>query len=393
MKFRPNGLFFLAGIILCSTPSSAKKNNEEIRPWDQLPMSMYVEQGCLKDSNFIKKIDFDNFDNIYLMDRFHWKSQNDFDTTIDGILASDGEQYRFSKDNLFRFVIDEAHKVDTKVIGTFGNDMVYGALDDTKRAKLVKAMTLAVRNYDLDGVDIDWEVDLYPNIDKHTQLLYDLRQSLDSLGKANGKEYSVSTAMSIKAKYPDSLRSKLNEAIDWINIMSYDMGGCLWRDNATHNTPMKLIADCIDRYWYDIPRHKLHLGLASYGFIYTDILPGEKLPNNDRLYNHGRYAIYTELVPYIYGDHPWRAEYDPIEKSYYFINPNKKEFITVETPETIVHKFNFANEAGLGGTFWWEYCKDIVADNNGGDKWKHILVPTHKKVSANKKAKNKGKKK
>ena len=65
----------------------------------------------------------------------------------------------------------------------------------------------------------------------------------------------------------------------------------------------------------------------------------------------------------------------------YYINDALHSFITIETPETVAYKFEYAADAGLGGTFWWEYAKDIVPDNNGGKKWKHILVPDHKQIS------------
>lgn len=244
---------------------------------------------------------------------------------------------------------------------------------------MVDALTKAVRYYDFDGIDVDWERELYPNIDKHCQLLEDLRSSLDELSNTSGKKYILSTALSIEAQYPDSLKQRLSDAVDWVNLMAYDIGGCLWRNYATHNTGLGLIRKCINENWNGIPREKLHLGLASYGFIYSDVLPGEKLAPGEHMSNHGRYAIYTELIPHIFGDHPWIEQYDPDEKASYYINPKKKEFITADTPESIRHKFEFVREAGLGGTFWWEFCKDIIADNNGGHKWKHILVPDHQR--------------
>ena len=56
----------------------------------------------------------------------------------------------------------------------------------------------------------------------------------------------------------------------------------------------------------------------------------------------------------------------------------------METPESVVHKFDFTVSAGLGGTFWWEYAKDIVPDNDGSPRWRHILVPTHRQISRQK---------
>ena len=131
----------LTGVSLCYAAKSDKE-----QPWDSQPMSMYVWHGCLRDSDFVSRIDFDNYDNVYLMDNAHWASQEDFDNTIDGILASDGRDYRFGKSNLFSYAIDEAHKAGTKAVMSLGNDMVYGALDPGRRAKMVDALTKVVRN-------------------------------------------------------------------------------------------------------------------------------------------------------------------------------------------------------------------------------------------------------
>ena len=373
---------------LCFSPLFAKKQTEQTKNWDKQPMSMYIWHRCLKDSNFIKRIDFNNFDNVYLMDGQHWKSVDEFDAAIDQLNANNGETYYFTGDPMFRFAIDEAHKVGTKALCTFGNDCMY-AWDDVRRPKLVKLITDVVRNHNLDGVDIDWEIDVWLHHDKHAQLMAELRHSLDSLGDITGRDYLLTTALSVEAHFADSLQRILADNVDWINIMSYDIGGCLWRNHATHNTALKQIADSINSNWNQIPRHKLHLGLASYGFLYTGILPGEVLPEGQRLDQHGTYIRYSEVVDKLYGPHPWRAEFDPVQKCYYFYNPDKKEFITIDTTETIGYKFDYVVEAGLGGTFWWEYWKDIIPDKQGCSKWKHMLVPDHKKIAPKKAAKQK----
>ena len=90
------------------------------------------------------------------------------------------------------------------------------------------------------------------------------------------------------------------------------------------------------------------------------------------------------MLPHLYGNTAWRVEYDPVDKMNYFINDATRSFITMETPGTIAYKFDYAVEAGLGGTFWWEYAKDLVPDNNGSHYWHHILVPTHRQISSRK---------
>ena len=379
MNFKHSILAATVGAAIVSAASIDVAAKEK-KACDRQPMSTYLWHGSLKDSTFIDRINFKNFDIVYLLDNQGWKSQEDFDATIDSIVATDGATVRLSKPDLFKQTIAAAHKEGTLAMMTTGNDMIFGALDDAKTKKMAKAIVKTIEEMSFDGVDVDWEIGIHNRMDRHANLMTELRASLDSLSEVTGKNYLLSTALSIKAQYPDSVRGQLNNAVDYINLMAYDMGGCLWRNYASHNTPMQDIKNSIDKLWYGIPRDKLHLGLASYGFIYKGIMPNEKTPEGKNLESYGRFVNYIDMLPHTFGYRAWREEYDPIEQVNYFIDDANRSFITMETPETVERKFEYAAEAGLGGTFWWEYAKDIVPDNNGGYKWKHILIPDHKQV-------------
>lgn len=373
-------IFAASAVAVAISAGSLSAAGKEKKACDRLPMSMYIWHGCMKDSDFVDRINYGNFDIVYLMDRQGWESQEDFDATIDSIVATEGATVKLSKAELFKQAVAKAHEEGTLATISTGNDMMFGALDDARTAKMCKAIAKTVKELDLDGVDLDWEIGIYSHMDRHANLLTQLRASLDSLSDVTGKNYLLSTALSVEAQYPDSLREELNAAVDHINLMSYDLGGCLWRNYATHNTPLQFIKESVGKRWYGIPRNKLHLGLASYGFMYNGILPGEKTPEGKNIGAYGRFVNYLDMLPYTFGSRAWRTEYDPVEKMNYYIDDESHSFITMETPETVEHKFEYAAEEGLGGTFWWEYAKDIVPDNEGGRKWKHLLVPTHKQV-------------
>ncbi len=373
--------------LLFSGLSNSVSAADPVKSCDKLPMSTYIWHGCMKDADFVDRINFGNFDIVYLMDRQGWNNQEDFDATVESIIATPGSTVRFSKPDRFRQAVNTAHREGTVAILSTGNDMIFGALDDYRTDKMCKALAKTVKEMDFDGIDLDWEIGIYSHMDRHANLLTQLRHTLDSLGSVTGKKYLLSTALSAEAKYPDSLRVELETAVDHINLMAYDLGGCLWREYATHNTPLQYIKDCVANLWYGIPVNKLHLGLASYGFLYKGIFPGERLPEGKHLDSCGRFVDYNDMLPHTFGVKAWRTEYDPVEKMTYYLDDASHSFITMETPETVAHKFDFAAEAGLGGTFWWEYAKDIVPDNEGGHKWKHILIPTHKQVGLTSKSK------
>ena len=381
-----------AAVVVSASAVTLSADAKEKKACDRQPMSMYIWHGCMKDSDFVDRINYGNFDIVYLMDNQGWMSQEDFDATIDSIVATEGATVRLTKRDRFKQAVETAHNEGTLAMVSTGNDMIFGALDDARTDKMCKAIAKTVRELDLDGVDVDWEVGIYSHMDRHANLLTQLRASLDSLSDVTGKNYLLSTALSIEAQYPDSLRKELEAAVDHINLMAYDIGGCLWRNYATHNTPLEFIKNSVEKRWYGIPRKKLHLGLASYGFIYNGLLPGEKTPEGKNIGAYGRYTDYNDMLPNLYGPRAWRKEYDPAEKVNYFINDDSHSFITMETPETVELKFEYADEVGLGGTFWWEYNKDIVPDKDGGHKWSHILVPTHKHTGLKKQLEKKKKK-
>lgn len=375
----------LSALLLSQLFFGANAAGDVVKSCDRLPMSAYIWQGNLLDSNFVSRIDFGNFDMVYLMDKSLWSSQADFDNTADSILSSPGAIAPLTKRDLFAQSVDGAHAAGTKALWSVGNELLYTSLDDARLEKMSRVLAKTVEIMDFDGLDIDWEIDVWRHFDRHALLMASLRAKLDSLSKVTGKKYLLSSALSAEANYPDEHRKTFADAVDHINLMAYDLGGCLWRDYASHNTPLKIISDNIDNLWYGFPRHKLHLGLASYGFMYNGILPDEKVPEGKTIGDYGRFVDYYAMLPHLYGNSAWRVQYDPVDKMNYFINDATHSFITMETPETIAHKFDYAVEAGLGGTFWWEYAKDLVPDNNGSRFWRHILVPTHRQIARQKK--------
>lgn len=375
----------LTGILLSALPVACTSSNrtadaDNVEPWDRLPMSMYIWHASLADSADVERIDFDNYDIVYLMDRAFWNSPEHFVANADSVLANPGATVPLSKPDRFRQAVDRAHDQGAIALWSTGNELIYGALDDDLSQKMVGALTRTVDEIGFDGIDVDWEIGIHNNLDRHAKLLTDLRHSLDSLGERNGRKYYLTTALSVELNYPDSVRQQLNDAVDHVNLMSYDIGGCLWRNYATHNTALDVIADAVERNWHDTPSEKLHLGLASYGFIYTGIMPGEVLPEGHNIGEHGRFTNYNYELPKIYGSNKWRRVYEEGPDMYYFIAPDSSAFVTMEVPETVIKKFVYADKAGLGGTFWWEFEKDIVSDKTGSGKWQHTLVPDHKQT-------------
>lgn len=133
------------------------------------------------------------------------------------------------------------------------------------RTALIKAIMDNVRQYVLDGVDMDWE---FPTTSDgtHTQFTALMKELSDSL-HTNGKYYL--TAAITPGKYAGGIRDGIENAVfnyaDWFNVMVYD-------DFSTtvpykHHSDIALVNTSMN-YWLttrSMPASKFVLGLPSYG--------------------------------------------------------------------------------------------------------------------------------
>lgn len=158
------------------------------------------------------------------------------------------------------------------------------SLTDSSRKIFAESAAAIVDQYQLDGVDIDWE---YPGMrgdsnrfrpeDKqnYTDLFKDLRLSLDSLSAKNKKGYELTTAT---GGFPEYLThtemDKVQHYLDYVNIMTYDFK--TEEDKTTgHHTnlyssrryPQNISADEVVNEYIKagVPRGKIVLGVAFYG--------------------------------------------------------------------------------------------------------------------------------
>jgi len=133
------------------------------------------------------------------------------------------------------------------------------------RNNFVKDVMNVVRQFSLDGVDIDWE---FPTTADGTDATFTLlmKELSDSLHR-DGRYYL--TAAITAGKYAggirDAIRNELFAYVDWFNIMAYD-------DFSTtvpykHHSDYNLATTCLN-YWLNtrgMPPSKCVLGLPAYG--------------------------------------------------------------------------------------------------------------------------------
>lgn len=335
-----------------------------------LKHSTYVIEGGLKKISFVDRINFRQFDYIYLMAAPNWKSV-DFGKSQDEINRILVENHKYAKDGNLEIVpyfIRKAQENNTRVMISFaGEGFIDIVKDQAKRERFTTFMTEFVDKYNYDGIEIDWESELDVNL--HCRLMKEIRAKLDKMESEKGRKLYLTTALHSWRVYSKDLADELAKYVDWINIMTYDMGGGIWGNQAGHNTPLNGIERELKN-WEVFSKSKLNIGLANYGFRYKGIKPGQKI--DGKLDKYGCYFSYNSFLPLL--KEGWESEYDNDAKVNYFYSPDRREFVTMENPETIKIKLKWIKQRKYLGVFWWEFSYDAYVPDDAGEYVKHYLI-------------------
>ena len=325
----------------------------------------YSVDSRLESKEEIDKSDFSNFQFVYLMAGPKWNIA-DFDLSQDEIIEKlvKHHQYEVSvneKIALVPYLINKVHADSCRILISFpGTIFDKIAEDDSRRIKFANMMAEFVKKYDYDGVELDWEKTV--DLKLHYEFMKDIRFALDKQEQYLQKPLYLTSALNFAEKYTQAEADSVSKYVDFLNVMMYDMGGGIWDSVATYNTPLQLMKDFSKR-WDVFDPQKLCIGLASYGFYYKGISPGEK--TEKALNNYGRYMDYNELPPLLRPG--WTEEYNPIEFVSYFFSPDRKEFITMDNQQSLYSKMEWIFSKNYKGVFWWEFHSDfqMLGDRKG----------------------------
>lgn len=137
------------------------------------------------------------------------------------------------------------------------------------RTTFINQSLAIVRNYNLDGIDVDWE---FPRTDDGTDVMYTafMKQLSDSCHR--GSKYYLTAAITA-GRYVGAVRDAISSElwvgnyVDWFNIMSYDDFTTNPLIPYQHHCNLVLANTSMD-YWVTnrgMPASKAVLGIAGYG--------------------------------------------------------------------------------------------------------------------------------
>lgn len=242
------------------------------------------------------------------------------------------------------------------------------AADSALRAAFAADAARVMKDFNLDGIDIDWE---YPTSDaagisasaddtaNFTLLMRDLREAL-------GRDALLTAATACSADYIDF--PAILPYIDFINIMSYDMGNAPRHHSALYAreglTNMSADQAVRKHIAAGVPAGKLTLGIPFYGRGSEPYAP---------------YANFNKIEVL-----PGTCEmWDSIACAPYMADEEGNLVLGFENARSAALKCRYAVDNGLRGTMYWDYSGDdanntlratVYENTMKKPRAKHVLV-------------------
>jgi len=261
------------------------------------------------------------------------------------------------------------------------------------REKFVESAIGFIEEYNLDGLDMDWE---YPGMygagnpykpedrENFTHLMRELREAMDATGK---KLVLTFASAGWKNYYNYVDLGEVMKYANYMNVMTYDNvgGGTPYTAHHTNlgwvkpehvkNTPAesiseergydldprsaeKIISFCIDK---GVDPKQIVIGGAFYGKGWEGV-PSD---NNGLYQSHEggfRVGSYPTIIKEFENKNGYVRYWDPVAKAPYLYNKEERKFITYEDKKSIKLKTQYAIEKGLGGIMFWQLRSDAEKD-------------------------------
>lgn len=265
-------------------------------------------------------------------------------------------------------------------VGGWGADgFSDAALTAGSRERFARSAAAIVRDYALDGIDLDWEYPGQPgpgikyrpeDKENFTLVLQAVRGELDALSEARKRRgddrYTLSIASAGGEYFAHTEMDRLHPYLDWINIMSYDMYGS-YTPTTGHHTALRCPAadpavPCTEAMVAEhlragIPPGKLVIGAAFFGKSWTGVR-ADNAGLRQPWEKYGTEIAYSTLARDFIGRNGFERRWDDEAKAPYLWNASSRTFVSYDDPDSLRAKADFVGTRGLGGIMYWEHSHD-----------------------------------
>lgn len=243
------------------------------------------------------------------------------------------------------------------------------------------AMTFLLQ-YDLDGLDIDWE---YPGMEgaghpfrpedkqNFTALLKELRERFDLESAKTGRRLFLTIAAGASEEYlAHTEMKKVQKYLDSVNLMTYDFVNPASDPATGHNAPLytnraaprQVSDDDMVKAFLKagVPAAKLYLGIPFYGRVWNEVAdvnhglfqPGKPATESWATYQ----VVSTKMLDKELANQGFERFWDEKAGVPWLYNAKERVFVTYEDPESISGKCSYILKHKLGGVMFWEYASD-----------------------------------
>ncbi|MCD2424797.1 glycosyl hydrolase family 18 protein [Niabella pedocola] len=218
------------------------------------------------------------------------------------------------------------------------------AADAGNREKFSNDCARIVKQFELDGIDIDWE---YPTskaggISATQEDTRNFTLLMKQIRKSIGRKKLLTLASVISGQYIDF--AAIKNLVNFVNIMAYDAGRPPKHHAALYRSAMTGWASGEEA----VNAHKL----AG--------MPSAKLVLGIPLYGRGNKTDIKEFVHYrdLVKLEGFISKWDSVAQVPYLVNAAGEFVCSFESPESIAIKGSFIREKGLLGAMYWEHAGD-----------------------------------
>ncbi|MBO6622517.1 MAG: hypothetical protein JJ892_07260 [Balneola sp.] len=328
-----------------------------------------------------EEIDWDAFTHLFY---FSLKAN------ADGSLSQIAPYQNMSPDRI-NAIVTSAHQAGKPVlftVGGWGNyDGFSNAIKPANRSKFVSNIVNTLTEWGFDGVDLDME----PIQSTDTQNYKDFINELYSEFQAIQTPVLSKPLISVVTVWHAELFAQIQDKLDQINLMTYDLSGAWpgwvsWHNAAvssaslafpSNGKPLPSIDEKVKAFIQaGIPASKLGIGIDFYGYVWkggsgtttggvtkpfqawiTPPTVTDNVPYYEIMQNYYQSEYYR-------WDNEAKAAYLSIDK------PGSADdiFVSYDDEKSIQAKFDYARQNGLGGTIIWELAGGYEKDKPSGSR-------------------------
>lgn len=258
---------------------------------------------------------------------------------------------------------------------TWSGNFSDAVLTPESRSLFAKTSAEIVADYDLDGVDIDWEYpgqigdnNVYRPEDKqnYTLMFKALRKELDRLSKTTGKYYELTTAVAGGRSFIEHTEmGKAVKYLDYVNLMTYDFYTS--GDTAGHHSNLYPPEDYDKNASADksvhlflkagVPAEKLVLGVPFYGRSWI-MKSADKHGINMPVESGARGGGYTYIKDSMVNQKGFVRYWDENAKAPYLFNSETNQLVTYDDEESVKLKCEYVIDNHMAGMMFWQYASD-----------------------------------